>query len=432
MGARVAFHTLGCKLNFAETSMLSRAVEKQGYGSADFDGEADIYVLNTCSVTDHADRRTAEIVRGAMRRNPNGQVVVIGCYAQLKPREILELPGVSMVLGAKDKFRLPELLPQLLSGCEKEAIGGHVKEATVFHPAYSLGDRTRSFLKVQDGCDYFCAFCTIPLARGRSRSAEIRQILDATQILADNAIKEVVLTGVNIGDFRATEGEQLIDLLKALDADAPATIERFRISSIEPNLLTDDIIEFCAQSQRFVPHFHIPMQSGSDVLLSAMRRRYRKDLYAGRIYKIKQAMPNACIGADVIVGFPGETEEDFEETVGFIKSLGINYLHVFTYSERPNTTAVRLKDKVLHRLRTQRRDVLRDLSEQLRLAFYQANIGQKMNVLWEEEARGAEMYGFTPNYIRVSRPFDERLKNTIQSVELGKMAGDKLTAIDIK
>jgi threonylcarbamoyladenosine tRNA methylthiotransferase MtaB len=420
----VAFHTLGCKLNFSETSTIARQFQQGGYAVTDFENPADIYVINTCSVTDHADKKTKRVVKDALGRNPYANVVVIGCYAQLKPQEIANIPGVNLVLGAAEKFNILEHIKGLENGCEPAIFNSHIKEVQLFLPAYSVGDRTRSFLKVQDGCNYFCAFCTIPLARGRSRSSTIAEVVKQAEEIAAQGVKEIVLTGVNIGDFQNEAGEDFLALIKALDG--VEGISRFRISSIEPNLLTNDIIAFVAQSDKFVPHFHIPLQSGSNKILDMMRRRYQRELYAERIATIKRLMPHCCIGVDVIVGFPGETEEEFMETYNFLNELPVSYLHVFTYSERPNTTALRLKGRVHNSIRSDRNKMLTILSEKKRRFFYEQNIGAEAEVLWEHEAHANEMNGFTANYVKIKAPYNPALVNTIQQVQLQEIDADGL------
>jgi threonylcarbamoyladenosine tRNA methylthiotransferase MtaB len=420
---KVAFYTLGCKLNFSETSTIARQFEKDGYEKTAFENAADVYVVNTCSVTDHADTKCRNIVRQALRNNPDAFVAVVGCYAQLKPEEIAEIPGVDIVLGANEKFNLP----QFIENTKREKAGIHaceIKEVKDFIPSWSAGDRTRTFLKVQDGCDYFCAFCTIPLARGFSRSENIEKTVTYASEAAASGVKEIVLTGVNIGDFGSNQKQDLrdntqesfADLIRELDK--VEGVERFRISSIEPNLLTDEIIEFVSVSQKFVPHFHVPLQSGSDKILAAMRRRYESKLYAERVDKIKQLMPDACIGADVIVGFPGETEEDFLQTYTFLNELAISYLHVFTYSERDNTTALRIKEVVPVEERKRRNKMLTILSEKKKRHFYEQQKGKEFTVLFEQENQNGMISGFTENYIRVKTEYDESLINKLVKVNL--------------
>lgn len=379
----------------------------------DFEQPADVYVVNTCSVTDHADRKTKRVVKNALAQNTFANVVVIGCYAQLKPEEIVKIPGVNLVLGAAEKFNIVSHVESLEFGCEPAIFNSHIKDIHSFSPAYSAGDRTRAFLKVQDGCDYFCAFCTIPLARGRSRSGTIEEVLKSAYEIADKGVKEIVLTGVNIGDFENESGENFLQLIQALDK--VEGIERFRISSIEPNLLTEEIIAFVASSDKFVPHFHIPLQSGSDQILESMRRRYKRDLYADRVAQIKSLMPHCCIGVDVIVGFPGETDEEFMETYSFIQDLSVSYLHVFTYSERPNTTALRIKGRVPNAIRSERNTMLTSLSEKKRRLFYEENLGKELPVLWEQQKHGAYMQGFTSNYIKVKTAYDPAKVNKIEN-----------------
>jgi len=418
MQRTVAFHTLGCKLNFAETSTIGRQLRDAGFAKVDFSERADVYVINTCSVTDRADATCRNTVRQALRSNPDGFVAVIGCYAQLKPEEIAGIPGVDIVLGANEKFNLPAYLNDLSKRPEAGVHSCEVMQVRDFVPSYSAGDRTRTFLKVQDGCDYFCAFCTIPLARGRSRSENIAATLDAAREAIATGVKEIVLTGVNIGDFGAGTDESFLDLIHRLDV-LEGGVERFRISSIEPNLLSDAIIDFCASSQRFVPHFHIPLQSGSDRILKAMRRRYDSALYADRIAHIKRVMPDCCIGVDVIVGFPGETEEEFQATYHFLNELPVSYLHVFTYSERPDTTALRITEDIVPMAERKRRNrMLTILSEKKKRAFYESFIGTERPVLFEQEEKDGLMQGFTDNYLRVSVPYDAALVNHIVPVSL--------------
>ena len=409
-GPKVAFHTLGCKLNFSETSEIAKTLAKAGYAKVEMTENPDVLVINTCSVTDQADQKCRNIVRRAVKLNPDVFVAVIGCYAQLKPEEIAKIDGVSVVLGANEKFKILDYIQS--KDQEKKVVVGHIKEVNEFVPSFSSGDRTRTFLKVQDGCNYFCAFCTIPLARGRSRSATIEQTLVEAKKAIVMGAKEIVLTGVNIGDFGTAYGETFFDLIKRLDA--LEGVERYRISSIEPNLLSEEIIEFVARSKKFMPHFHIPLQSGDDEILRSMRRRYRTDLYRSRIAKIKEVMPHACIGVDVITGFPGESNELFLNTMNFIKELPVSYLHVFTYSERPNTTALRIEDVVPVAERQERTAQLRILSEKKKHAFYQAFAQTDRSVLWESANENGRMLGYTDNYIRVSKSLNEQQINTVQ------------------
>ena len=396
--------------------------EEGGYRKADFQDEADVYVINTCSVTENADKECKQLVRRVKRQNPNATVVITGCYAQLKPNEIATLEGVDMVVGAGEKFNLVQHIRDFNSQNEAKVYSCDIEEVQGFHSSYSLSDRTRTFLKVQDGCDYSCTFCTIPLARGHSRSDTIQGVVDNVQELALSGVKEVVLTGVNLGDFGKgfTGGRQreenFYDLVQALDA--LTVMPRYRISSIEPNLLSEEIIRFVAHSNHFMPHFHIPLQSGSNILLAAMKRRYRRELYQEKVTQIKHLMPHACIGVDVIVGFPGETDELFEETFQFLQSLDISYLHVFTYSERENTPAFTMQDVVPISLRKQRNARLRALSEAKMNAFADAHRTQQREVLFEQTKYGERMEGYTDNYIRVSRPYDETLVNTLSMIEL--------------
>ncbi len=418
---KVAFHTLGCKLNFSETSTIARLFEEGGYARVSFDEQPDVFVINTCSVTDEADKKCRNFVKRALRINPDAFIAVIGCYAQLKPDEIVQIPGVDIVLGAKEKFNILEHITDRKHNTGQSA-WTPVKDVKEFIPGFSYGDRTRTFFKVQDGCDYFCSFCTIPLARGRSRSADITTTVQSVRNLASNGIKEIVLTGVNIGDFGAGTGENFYNLIRALD-DVEG-ISRFRISSIEPNLLTDEIIEFVAQSKKFVPHFHIPLQSGSNSILEAMRRRYHRELYAERVEKIKSLMPDCCIGVDVITGFPGESDEKFKETYEFINRLNISYLHVFTYSERDNTTAVRMENIVPMQVRRERTHMLQILSEKKKRAFYSDFLNTNRTVLFENENNDGFIEGFSDNYLRVRLPFDATICNAEISVNLIKLNAD--------
>jgi threonylcarbamoyladenosine tRNA methylthiotransferase MtaB len=410
---KVAFYTLGCKLNFSETSTISRNFEEEGYAKVDFNDFPDIFVINTCSVTENADKKCRQIVKKALQINPDAFITMIGCYAQLKPTEISNIPGVDLVLGANEKFNILAHIDNLEKKEVAQIENVKIKETTDFVPSFSFGDRTRSFLKVQDGCDYFCSFCTIPLARGKSRNATIAETLIEAEKIAETDIKEIVLTGVNIGDFGQDGEENFFQLVKALDE--VEGIERFRISSIEPNLLSNEIIEFVAKSKRFVPHFHIPLQAGSDELLTKMRRKYLTDLYTDRVNTIKRLMPEACIGVDVIVGFPGETEEEFLKTVHYLNALPISYLHVFTYSERANTTAKKMADAVPINIRRERSRQLQILSDKKRRAFYETQLGKTESVLFEAEESGGVMNGFSSNYVKVKTPFNPALINqTVQ------------------
>ena len=418
---KVAFYTLGCKLNFSETSTLSRLFEEGGYAKVDFEEHPDIFIINTCSVTDNADKKCKQLVRRALKINPEGLIAIVGCYAQLKPEEIGKIPGVDLVLGANEKFNVLEHIEKITSKLEKSIVQfDSIKKTTEFVPSYSYGDRTRSFLKVQDGCDYFCTFCTIPLARGKSRNATISETVNEANKIAQTEIKEIVLTGVNIGDFGQGNEENFYQLIQKLDQ--VEGIDRFRISSIEPNLLTNEIIDYClTDSQRFVPHFHIPLQSGSNNLLKAMRRKYGRELYAERVAKIKEIEPTCCIGVDVIVGFPGETEEEFMETVNFLKELDISYLHVFTYSERANTTAIKMEDAVPMHVRKERSKILHLLSDRKKRMFYEQNLGNIRNALIESEQDEGWMYGFTENYVKIRIPFDATFANQFKKVRLIKV-----------
>ena len=417
---KVAFYTLGCKLNFSETSSISRLFQDRGYEKVAFEEKPDIYVINTCSVTDNADKKCRKIVKEALKHSPDAFITIIGCYAQLKPREIAEIPGVHAVLGAAEKFQLVDILDGFEKPEKARVHAGPISAANIFHTAYSFGDRTRTFLKVQDGCDYSCTFCTIPLARGNSRSNSIQEVVKAAQEIALTEVKEVVLTGVNLGDFGIQPGlgrqENFYGLVQELNKITG--INRYRISSIEPNLLTDEIISFVAQSGKFMPHFHIPLQSGSNKILKLMRRRYLREVYASRVQQIKSLMPHAGIGVDVIVGFPGETEADFLETYNFLNELDISYLHVFPYSERPNTRAIDLPNPVPPKERNRRADMLRILSEKKKRLFYQKHVGLETNVLFEADIHNGLMEGFTENYIRVVAKYDPLLVNETKFLRL--------------
>lgn len=411
---KVAFYTLGCKLNFSETSTISRGFEAGGYAKVEFEETPDIFVINTCSVTENADKKCKQLVKRAKKINPDAFVAIIGCYAQLKPEEIAAIQGVNLVLGANEKFNLIAHVERL-DHQETTVLNTSIKETKEFIPSYSMGDRTRSFLKIQDGCDYFCTFCTIPLARGKSRNASIAETLEEAQKIAQTDIKEVVLTGVNIGDFGQGGKETFYDLIQQLDH--VEGIDRYRISSIEPNLLSNEIIEFClSRAKKFAPHFHIPLQSGSDRVLIDMRRKYLSDLYRNRVEQIKTLYPDCCIGVDVIVGFPGETDADFMTTYNFLRDLDVSYFHVFTYSERANTTANKMQDPVSMEVRRDRSKMLHILSDKKKRAFYEGQIGKSGNVLWEGDQQEEFMYGFTENYIKVKAPFAAEKVNTFESV----------------
>ena len=410
----VAFHTLGCKLNFAESASIGTNVESHGFRRVDFSQQADVYVVNTCSVTNSADRKCRKVVRQALRKSPEAFVAVIGCYAQLRPGEISTIPGVDLVLGAGEKFNLPAYLSDISKRESGEIHSCQIETVDHFFPSCSTSERTRAFLKVQDGCDYTCSYCTIPMARGRSRSYGVKQTVAVARHLLDKEVREIVLTGVNIGDFGAGTEETFIDLLTTLDRIGA---ERIRISSIEPNLLTDDIIDFMSESNSFVPHFHIPLQSGSDKILKKMRRRYSSEVYQSRVKKVKQAMPYSCIGVDVIVGFPGETDDDFSETVRQLNNADISYLHVFSYSERPGTEAVKMKQKIASDVRAERSKQLQILSTNKRRAFYELCLGQVRTVLFETWDNGI-LEGFTDNYIRVEVEGKRNLSGKTQRVSL--------------
>ena len=426
----VALTTLGCKLNFSETSTISRQFKNVGYSIVRFDQFSDIYVINTCSVTENADKQFKSYVSKALKINQDAFIIAIGCYAQLKPEELANVNGVDLVLGSKEKFKILDYLNDFKKNQSSKIHSCEISETNFYRSSFSIGDRTRSFLKVQDGCDYKCTYCTIPLARGISRSDKLDNILRAAKEISDSGIKEIVLTGVNIGDYGKGEfgnknhKNTFLELVTALDkVDG---ISRVRISSIEPNLLSNDIINFVSNSKKFVPHFHIPMQSGSDTILKLMKRRYLSKLYRDRINHVKQVMPNACIGADVIVGFPGETEEEFMKTYNFIKSLDLSYLHVFTYSERDNTEAVGLNNVVPSNIRSKRSKLLRALSVKLKRKFYMSQLGTTKNVLFEPENRNGFIYGFSTNYVRIKTPWRSSIKDKIIPFELKNISDDGL------
>ena len=427
---KVAFYTLGCKLNFSETSTIARSFKNEGFLRVDFSEAADIYVINTCSVTDNADKRFKTIVKQAQKANEDAFVIAIGCYAQLKPQELADVDGVDLVLGASEKFKITDYLNDLTKSGYAEVHSCEIEEADFYVGAYSFGDRTRAFLKVQDGCDYKCTYCTIPLARGISRSDKLENVLQNAAEISAKGIKEIVLTGVNIGDYGKGEfgnkkhEHTFLDLVKALD-EVPG-IERLRISSIEPNLLKNETIDFVAESRTFVPHFHIPLQSGSNHILKAMRRRYMRELYVDRVEQIKRRMPNACIGVDVIVGFPGETEDYFLETYNFLNELDISYLHVFAYSEGDNTTAAQMEAPVPLKVRKKRSKMLRGLSAKKRRAFYESQLNTSHIVLFEGENKEGYIHGFTENYVKVKTPWNPELVNTLHEVVLDKIDEDGL------
>ena len=436
MQRKVAFYTLGCKLNFSETSTIARDLEKDGFRKVDFAEPADIYVINTCSVTDNADKKFRSVVRQAQKTNPGGFVAVVGCYAQLQPHKIAAIPGVDLVLGASEKFNLGNYVENLEKQDFSEVHSCEIGQADFYVGSYAIGDRTRAFLKVQDGCDYKCTYCTIPLARGISRSDALTNVLRNAEQISGKGIKEIVLTGVNIGDYGKGEcgnknhEHTFLQLVQALDT-VPG-IERLRISSIEPNLLQNETIDFVARSRSFVPHFHIPLQSGSDQILRRMRRRYLRGLYEERVTRIRTVMPHACIGVDVIVGFPGETEDHFMETYEFLHSINISYLHVFTYSERPNTPAASMQGVVSTEERSRRSKMLRSLSDKKRRAFYQSQLGEVRTVLFEGENKKGYIHGFTENYVRVKAPWDPTLVNTLQQVKLSHIDPDGLVRFEQK
>jgi threonylcarbamoyladenosine tRNA methylthiotransferase MtaB len=422
MSKTVALHTLGCKLNFSETTAISRMLENDGFIKKEFDEVADLYVINTCSVTENADKECRQLVRRIQKKAPEALVVITGCYAQLKPQEIASIPGVNLVLGAAEKFNIATHLKELSKNDSGKICSCDIEDVNVFTPTHSVKERTRIFLKVQDGCDYNCSFCTIPMARGKSRSDSIDNVIANVKEIANGGAKEIVLTGINLGDFGKgyTGGkkheENFFDLMKALENESP--IERIRISSIEPNLLTNEMIEFVSNSKKFMPHFHIPLQSGSNKTLANMRRRYKKEIYAERVGLIKLLMPHACIGADVIVGFPGETDEDFNESAEFIQELGISYLHVFTYSERDNTQALEIKPVVPIQIRNERNKILRNISYLKMQEFTNSHVGQTRKVLFEGENKNGMMEGYTDNYIKITTVYNKEWENKILDWEI--------------
>jgi len=431
---KVAFYTLGCKLNFSETSTIARNFQNEGFDRVEFDEVADIYVINTCSVTDNADKRFKTIVKNALKQNEKAFLIAIGCYAQLKPEELAAVDGVDLVLGATEKFKVTDYINDISKNEMGEVHSCEIEEADFYVGSYSIGDRTRAFLKVQDGCDYKCTYCTIPLARGISRSDELQNVLKNAKEISEKGIKEIVLTGVNIGDYGKGEfgnkkhEHTFYELVQALDT--VDGIHRLRISSIEPNLLTNETIDFVSKSNSFVPHFHIPLQSGSDALLKLMKRRYLKETYDNRVEAIKKAMPNACIGVDVIVGFPGETDALFLETYNYLNELDISYLHVFTYSERPNTEAVEMDGVVPLKVRSKRSKMLRGLSVKKRRAFYESQLGNKLTVLFESENKEGFIHGFTENYVKVKAPWNPELVNTLQEIKLTEIDDDGVVRFD--
>lgn len=434
MRKKVAFYTLGCKLNFSETSTIARSFENEGFDRVDFDEMADIYVINTCSVTENADKRFKSIVKQAQKINPDAFVAAIGCYAQLKPQELADVNGVDLVLGATEKFKITDYLNDLSKNDMGEVHSCEIEEADFYVGSYSLGDRTRAFLKVQDGCDYKCTYCTIPLARGISRSDTMKNVIQNAREIAAQNIKEIVLTGVNIGDYGKGEfgnkkhEHTFLDLVKELDQ--VEGIERLRISSIEPNLLKNETIDLVAKSRTFVPHFHIPLQSGSNDILKKMKRRYMRELYVDRVAKIREVMPHACIGVDVIVGFPGETDAHFLDTYNFLNTLDISYLHVFTYSERENTEAATMEGVISKNVRAKRSKMLRGLSVKKRRAFYESQLGSTRTVLFENENKEGYIHGFTENYVKVKAPWNPELANTLHQIELTKIGDDGIVRFE--
>lgn len=431
---KVAFYTLGCKLNFSETSTIGRQFEERGFRKVDFSDSPDVFIINTCSVTENADKKCKKIVKEANKINPDGYVAIVGCYAQLKPEEIANIQGVDAVLGAAEKFRLLDLIGDFRK--EKQSpkaqiFNSPISEVFDFHTSFSISDRTRTFLKVQDGCDFPCAYCTIPLARGSSRSDTIQNVVNSAIEIGKNGVKEIVLTGVNIGDFGIIEGQKQTSFLNLIkELDEVKSVERFRISSIEPQLLSNEIIAFVAQSKRFVPHFHVPLQSGSNKVLGLMKRRYRRELYSERVAQIKTLMPNACIGVDVIVGHPGETETDFLETQAFLAELDVSYLHVFSYSERANTPAIEITGKVNKNIINERSQILHLLSDKKRRFFYENQIGKEAKVLFEEESKDGQMEGFTENYVKVTAKYDPLLVGETKHILLKNINENGLVEIE--
>lgn len=433
---KVAFYTLGCKLNFSETSTIARNFVNEGFSRVEFDEKADVYVINTCSVTDNADKRFKTIVKNALKKNEDAFLIAVGCYAQLKPKELAAVDGVDLVLGATEKFNVTSYINDLTKNNVGEIHSCEISEADFYVGSYSIGDRTRAFLKVQDGCDYKCTYCTIPLARGISRSDTLENVIENAKEISSKGIKEIVLTGVNIGDYGKGEfgnkkhKHTFLDLVKELDkVDG---IHRLRISSIEPNLLKDETIDFVSKSGSFVPHFHIPLQSGSDVLLKKMKRRYLTNTYTNRVSKIREVLPNACIGVDVIVGFPGETDELFLETYNYLNEMDISYLHVFTYSERPNTEAAEMSGIVPKKVRAKRSKMLRGLSAKKRRAFYESQLNNTLTALFEGENKEGYIYGFTENYVKVKTPWNPELVNTLQSITLTNIDEDGIVRFNFK
>jgi len=441
---KVAFHTLGCKLNYAETSTMARNFEAHGYERVDFDQQADVYVINSCSVTARADKKSEEALKKARNQNPQARVVMVGCYAQLQPEKIARIRGIDMILGSNEKFRILDYLEeeekklqekkwQLQEEEEKKLQEKKWQEPEIhicrpedsgdYFPSYSYGDRTRSFLKVQDGCDYHCSYCTIPLARGKSRNQPVSEIVEEARVLGDSGIKEVILTGVNIGDFGKSTGEGFLDLMKALEQ--VKGIERYRISSIEPNLLSDEIIDFVARSGKFLPHFHLPLQSGNDEILGKMRRRYRRSLFQQKVEAIRDRLPEAFIGVDLIVGFPGEDEQRFSQTLLFLKEMDVSYYHTFSFSARPNTPAYRMKSQLPKKVIKQRSQKVQELAEQKKLNFYHRHLGQTRQVLFEGSVQKDQVYGFTDNYIRVEVPYQGSLPGTIRRVYLQQITAEE-------
>ncbi|MGJ8760288.1 MULTISPECIES: tRNA (N(6)-L-threonylcarbamoyladenosine(37)-C(2))-methylthiotransferase MtaB [unclassified Polaribacter] len=433
---KVAFYTLGCKLNFSETSTIARNFVSEGFNRVDFEEKADVYVINTCSVTDNADKRFKTIVKNALKKNDDAFLIAVGCYAQLKPEELAAVDGVDLVLGATEKFNVTSYINDLTKNNVGEVHSCEISDADFYVGSYSIGDRTRAFLKVQDGCDYKCTYCTIPLARGISRSDTLENVIENAKEISSKGIKEIVLTGVNIGDYGKGEfgnkkhEHTFLELVKELDK--VEGIHRLRISSIEPNLLRDETIEFVSKSDSFVPHFHIPLQSGSDALLKKMKRRYLTNTYTNRVTRIKEVMPNACIGVDVIVGFPGETDELFLETYNYLNEMDISYLHVFTYSERPNTEAVHLEGVVPKKVRAKRSKMLRGLSAKKRRAFYESQLGNTLTVLFENENKEGYINGFTENYVKVKTPWNPELVNTLHTITLTEIDEDGLVRFNFE
>jgi len=426
---KVAFHTLGCKLNFAETSSIARKFTDNGYERVDFNENADIYIINTCSVTKKADKKSEQFIKKARKQNPDAQIVVMGCYAQLQPDKIASIDGVDLILGSNEKFQVMDYLKNRTNSSQPEIHSCNIENAADYYPSFSYGDRTRSFLKIQDGCDYHCSYCTIPLARGNSRNQNIESIVSEAEQIGQTEVKEIILTGVNIGDFGKTTGESFLDLIKSLDQ--VKGVERIRISSIEPNLLSNKIIDFVKHSEKFLPHFHIPLQSGCNAILAQMRRRYKRELFQDRVAYIRQEIPDAFIGVDVIVGFPGEDEEKYNETYEFLGNLNASFYHVFSYSQRPNTLAAEMGQQIPKETINQRSKELQYLAEQKEKAFYKENLGNTRPVLFENYQKDNQMFGFTDNYIKIETPYNPELTEQVAQVKLKSINDKGNVTVDI-